>query len=823
MGDTGVGTGTTGAGGMGAMGSLGSGGNGNGNGGVGVGGSSPGTQAYTLPGVLHFMQVEWRRFERERNEWAIERNELRARVGSLEGTNRGLEQLKTDMTRRVKMLEFALRQERAKYLQLQTLQSSPSTASLPTSETPAPSSQTEIASSLIPPTTVTPPVRVIDRASTFGPVSTLAPPDRPPTSAPDRPGTAFEGLGGGGGTFLKYSKGWGTVRSREILRNYLQEADHLSTLAAPVPASSFSTSATSSPDDLTGRFSGVSTEPIPRARATPGAASQLPPARAPQPPARPISNRVDEQLPTTSLDDVIDDVDSDISSHGSGRRMSDSASSDGGFSDDGSDTGTVVNGSSGRRGEKRGRDDEEDSEGGRSRILQGSATMVRIGKGGQGLAGVVAAVTTAKEEDELSRINPGKLSRAIKSADAYTENRRPGSAGPNGRRANGRPDDLATLELDEDDTGEDKKTATAGTAGDVGKIWKPKFALRNHLDTVRSVAWHPTELVLFSAGEDSVAKMWDLRQYGNLKGRRPPTDIEPTYTFRGHTAAVTSLAVSMSAGRTVLYTGGADSTVRAWLVPFGEGGRVRESYASYHDTKTKLHTFVGHSDAVWDVKPHPIPNQYPVLASASADGTVKLWSLPDGSGVGGYKLKATLRPTSKAAPTSVDWCHYDLTKIVVGYTDATTRLIDVSRVGQEGDGEVLRFARPDGSDGLPSSQINQLVSHPTTPLCVAAYEDRYLRFLDLTSGTYAHQIVAHLDGVATVDIHPGGLAVASGGHDYSIRFWDMNTRVCSQEISAHRRKYDEGVWSVAYRPSVYTGWFASGGADGLAKVYTLES
>lgn len=32
---------------------------------------------YSLPGVLHFLQAEWRRFERERNEWTIERAELK--------------------------------------------------------------------------------------------------------------------------------------------------------------------------------------------------------------------------------------------------------------------------------------------------------------------------------------------------------------------------------------------------------------------------------------------------------------------------------------------------------------------------------------------------------------------------------------------------------------------------------------------------------------------------------------------------------------------------------------------------------------------------
>lgn len=31
---------------------------------------------YSLPGILHYLQAEWRKFEREKNEWAIERAEL---------------------------------------------------------------------------------------------------------------------------------------------------------------------------------------------------------------------------------------------------------------------------------------------------------------------------------------------------------------------------------------------------------------------------------------------------------------------------------------------------------------------------------------------------------------------------------------------------------------------------------------------------------------------------------------------------------------------------------------------------------------------------
>ncbi|KAJ9091990.1 hypothetical protein QFC19_008858 [Naganishia cerealis] len=67
-----------------------------------------------LASVLHYLQSEWRRWERDRNEWEIERAEMRARIALLEGERRSAENLKMDMMRRVKMLEFALKQERVK-------------------------------------------------------------------------------------------------------------------------------------------------------------------------------------------------------------------------------------------------------------------------------------------------------------------------------------------------------------------------------------------------------------------------------------------------------------------------------------------------------------------------------------------------------------------------------------------------------------------------------------------------------------------------------------------------------------------------------------
>jgi striatin 1/3/4 len=40
-------------------------------------------QDFTLSSVLHYLQTEWRRYERDRNEWEIERAEMRVCISFL--------------------------------------------------------------------------------------------------------------------------------------------------------------------------------------------------------------------------------------------------------------------------------------------------------------------------------------------------------------------------------------------------------------------------------------------------------------------------------------------------------------------------------------------------------------------------------------------------------------------------------------------------------------------------------------------------------------------------------------------------------------------
>lgn len=65
-------------------------------------------------GVMRFLQIEWHNHERLRNAWDIEREEMKQKIARQEGINKKLKRMTEVLDKHVKMLETALRTERAK-------------------------------------------------------------------------------------------------------------------------------------------------------------------------------------------------------------------------------------------------------------------------------------------------------------------------------------------------------------------------------------------------------------------------------------------------------------------------------------------------------------------------------------------------------------------------------------------------------------------------------------------------------------------------------------------------------------------------------------
>ena len=144
-------------------------------------------------------------------------------------------------------------------------------------------------------------------------------------------------------------------------------------------------------------------------------------------------------------------------------------------------------------------------------------------------------------------------------------------------------------------------------------------------------------------------------------------------------------------------------------------------------------------------------------------------------------------------PTSAAWITTDSSpSFVVGYQSQQLSIFDAS-TGLEK--STLSF-NPDPHKSLLQQQINKLEVSEQHNLAISGHEDNSIKFYDLGSGKCINSIIGHTDSVSALQATPSKLV--SGGHDGSIRAWDMRTFTRIFDQAAHRKKYDEGVQCLAY-------------------------
>ncbi|KAF7252033.1 Striatin-3 [Varanus komodoensis] len=314
------------------------------------------------------------------------------------------------------------------------------------------------------------------------------------------------------------------------------------------------------------------------------------------------------------------------------------------------------------------------------------------------------------------------------------------------------------------------------------KTWNPKYTLRSHFDGVRALAFHPVE----------PSDIW------HLSFRSASLDVEPIYTFRAHIGPVLSLAISSNGEQ--CFSGGIDATIQWWNMPSPNV----DPYDTY-EPNVLAGTLIAHTDAVWGLAYSGIKNH---LLSCSADGSVRLWNPSE-------KVPCICTYNGNreyGIPTSVDFIGCDPAHMVTSFSTGNTVIYDLET------SQSLVMLSSQVDSGLQSSNhINRVVSHPTLPVTITAHEDRHIKFFDNKTGKMIHSMVAHLDAVTSLAVDPNGIYLMSGSHDCSIRLWNLDSKTCVQEITAHRKKLDESIYDVAFHPS--KAYIASAGADALAKVF----
>jgi len=230
----------------------------------------------------------------------------------------------------------------------------------------------------------------------------------------------------------------------------------------------------------------------------------------------------------------------------------------------------------------------------------------------------------------------------------------------------------------------DGRTLASGSSDTTVKLWnlatgKTSRTLKGHTGEVYALAFIPDGTRLASAGSDKGIRLWQVESG------------QPLAALAGHDKAVRALAVAPD-GRT-LVSGGDDQTIKTW--DLSDAGRIANP----------SNTLKGHTGAVRAL----VITLDGTLASASEDGTIKLWKLAQGQD--GLTLK--------------------------GHTDA----------------------------------VLALAVTPTGRTLVSGSRDKTVRVWDCASGEVRASLRRHRGAVTALAVHPRGKDLISGGVDSWLFRW----------------------------------------------------
>ncbi|GAA5833434.1 hypothetical protein JCM11251_003494 [Rhodosporidiobolus azoricus] len=345
-----------------------------------------------------------------------------------------------------------------------------------------------------------------------------------------------------------------------------------------------------------------------------------------------------------------------------------------------------------------------------------------------------------------------------------------------------------------------------------GERFVPRRVLKSHLEAVRvvEVLEGDSGFEVVSAGDDFTVKLW--RDAVGKSGSR--SDLEPTITYRGHTAPITALTVlpascSSAVNGATVFSASLDSTIRIWRVP-------PPSHNIYDpvDPSPVLSTLDTNADAVWGLALFGGGDR---LAAITADGSIQVWD---------WQRGVLVKAWTYGAPESVDT---PLSPIKAGSLkkrpsppSAPTALTVFKGEIEEGKGEkeylvvgfqnaVVKVFEPE-----QGREVRRIAADETS-------------VFDLKTGTCLVSTAAHLDGVTALVFSPSSAnaaLLASTSHDASFRLWQLSfspetsasaSLICVQEASTHRVKSAEGVLDVAF--SANGDVAVTAGADGTVRVW----
>jgi len=326
-----------------------------------------------------------------------------------------------------------------------------------------------------------------------------------------------------------------------------------------------------------------------------------------------------------------------------------------------------------------------------------------------------------------------------------------------------------------------------------GKLLK---AFPEHSDQIRDLSFSPDGQTIASYNVDGTIKLWSVKER------------KPLQTIQNDSVLNDRLGVRFVDNKTIAATH-SDTTIKLWNV-----------------NGTKIKDLRGHTNKVFYLD---VSRDGKYIASASKDGTVKIWS-----------PKSDDPPQTLVIPDTIIYelsFSPDSKMIALASEDNIVRLWNLesmlpSTILQSG-GSSVSFS-PDNKmivSGLDETvklwqdgkllwtkahkQISQVSFSPNGQLIASASKDGTVKLWNL-QGTLIHPMKGHYKEVLSVSFSPDSKTIASASADKTVKLWNLRDGKLIKTIPAHK----DAVQSISFSPDGKM--IASGSYDTTAKLWNVQ-